>query len=181
MRLVLAASDRSGGSTSLFRTAARIAEASGAALHVLQTTWPMRTASVQPSAGESLPEAMRTLCGIEGPVEVDLCEKPLREAVLDRCVESPADLVVLESSGPYGGSLMAPHLDVVQIAVAFVAFVDSASVVTTGAEHDAHEWLGLDEAVARVAWPRARANLRDAHALLGSGDAGPVEDVLRVR
>ena len=72
-------------------------------------------------------------------------------------------------------------LDVVQIAVAFVAFVDSASVVTTGAEHDAHEWLGLDEAVARVAWPRARANLRDAHALLGSGDAGPVEDVLRVR
>jgi hypothetical protein len=36
------------------------------------------------------------------------------------------------------------------------------------------------EAAARFAWPRERRALEDAVVLLGTGDAGPVEDVLRV-
>jgi len=70
--------------------------------------------------------------------------------------------------------------DVVMIAVAFVAFVPLAGDVATAEEHQAHAWLPLNEAVDRIIWPRSRATLRDAHALLGGGDAGPAEDVLRV-
>lgn len=72
------------------------------------------------------------------------------------------------------------NLDVVQIAVVFVAFVALAGDVVTAEEHQAHAWLPLDEAIERLIWPRSKASLRDAHALLGRGDAGPAEDVLRV-
>jgi 8-oxo-dGTP pyrophosphatase MutT (NUDIX family) len=70
---------------------------------------------------------------------------------------------------------------VVQLAVVFTAFVAEPGDVTRGAEHDDHAWLTLDEALARLFWPRERSTLRDAHALLQGGDAGPAEDVLRVR
>jgi hypothetical protein len=43
-----------------------------------------------------------------------------------------------------------------------------------------HEWLTPDVALDRFVWPRERAALRDTLHLLRSGDAGPVEDVLRV-
>ena len=69
---------------------------------------------------------------------------------------------------------------VVQVAVVFAAFVDSTRPVTLGVEHDRHAWVTLDEALERLGWPRSRASLRDIHALLKGGDAGPVEDVLRV-
>ena len=68
----------------------------------------------------------------------------------------------------------------VQVAVVFVAFVADAGEVTLGDEHRDHVWLPLDEALTRFVWPRERSTLRDAHALLAGGDAGPVEDVLRV-
>ena len=70
--------------------------------------------------------------------------------------------------------------DVVMIAVVFVAFVPLAGDVVTAEEHQAHEWLPLDDAIERIIWPRSKQTLRDAHALLGRGDAGPAEDVLRV-
>ena len=73
-----------------------------------------------------------------------------------------------------------PKLDVVQIAIVFVAFVPLAGDVVTAEEHEAHAWLPLDAAIERLLWPRSKATLRDAHALLGGGDAGPAEDVLRV-
>jgi len=69
---------------------------------------------------------------------------------------------------------------VVQIAVVFAAFADSAVPVSLGIEHDRGEWVTVEEAIERLVWPRSRASLRDVQALLGSGDAGPVEDVLRV-
>lgn len=68
----------------------------------------------------------------------------------------------------------------VMVAVVFVAFVDSTGPLQLGEEHDAAEWLPLDAALERAAWPRTRQGLRDAHQLLRGGDAGPVEDVLRV-
>ncbi|MBK6841293.1 MAG: NUDIX domain-containing protein [Gemmatimonadetes bacterium] len=69
---------------------------------------------------------------------------------------------------------------VVQVAVVFAAFADSAVAPTLGAEHDQGEWVGVEEAMERLVWPRSRHSLADIRALLRSGDAGPVEDVLRV-
>ena len=62
----------------------------------------------------------------------------------------------------------------------FVAFVDADAAVQTGPEHDAHEWLPIAGALRRLAWPRERRCLEDAVQLLGTGDAGPLEDVLFV-
>ena len=71
-------------------------------------------------------------------------------------------------------------LQTVQLAVVFAAFVGEPGEVTLGPEHAGFEWLTVDEARARFVWPRERASIGEIVSLLGSGDAGPVEDVLRV-
>lgn len=71
-------------------------------------------------------------------------------------------------------------LETIQLAVVFAAFVAEPAEVTLGAEHQNHQWLSVDEAESRFIWPRERQALREIHQLLGAGDAGPVEDVLRV-
>ena len=73
------------------------------------------------------------------------------------------------------------RLSTVQIAVVFVAFAGLDDPVRLGAEHDAAEWLTPDEAMARLSWPRSIAALKDVVHVLHTGDAGPVEDVLRVK
>jgi dihydroneopterin triphosphate diphosphatase len=70
--------------------------------------------------------------------------------------------------------------DEVALVPVFVAFVAAEAVVRTGMEHDRHEWLTPAAASRRFAWPREVRALEDAVALLGSGTAGAVEDVLRV-
>lgn len=72
-------------------------------------------------------------------------------------------------------------MDVVQMAVVFAAVVLNTNNITLGAEHDAYEWLPYEEGMRRIVWPRSRHALRDIRDLLASGDAGPVEDVVRVR
>ena len=69
----------------------------------------------------------------------------------------------------------------VQLAVVFAAFVPEPANVVLGSEHQRFEWLDVDDARMRFAWPRERAALDEIVALLGGGDAGPVEDVLRIR
>ena len=69
----------------------------------------------------------------------------------------------------------------VQLAVVFAAFVAEPAHVTLGPEHKRFEWLDVADATARFAWPRERVALGEIVSLLGAGDAGPVEDVLRVR
>jgi 8-oxo-dGTP pyrophosphatase MutT (NUDIX family) len=68
----------------------------------------------------------------------------------------------------------------VQVSIVFAAFVVDAGDVSLGAEHQAHEWLTVDEAMRRFAWPKERDALSQIVQLLGGGDAGPLEDVLRV-
>lgn len=70
--------------------------------------------------------------------------------------------------------------DEVALIPAFAAFVGVEAAVRTGIEHDRFEWLPPAEARRRFAWPREARALDDAVALLGRGDAGAVEDVLRV-
>jgi 8-oxo-dGTP pyrophosphatase MutT (NUDIX family) len=69
---------------------------------------------------------------------------------------------------------------VVQVAVVFAAFVREESVVRLGDEHQRHEWLTMHDAATRLTWPREREALQHIAILLGGGDAGPAEDVLRV-
>lgn len=69
----------------------------------------------------------------------------------------------------------------VEMAVVFCAFAHSDAPITLGREHVDHEWLPLEQAADRYLWPRATQALGEIRKLLGSGDAGPAEDVLRVR
>jgi len=71
-------------------------------------------------------------------------------------------------------------LGVVQVAVVFAAFVTEDADVRLGSEHQRYEWLPMAKAATRFTWPREREALQHITILLGSGDAGPVEDVLRV-
>jgi 8-oxo-dGTP pyrophosphatase MutT (NUDIX family) len=68
----------------------------------------------------------------------------------------------------------------VQLAVVFAAFVTGDSVVL-GNEHDASEWLTVANAMRRFTWPREVEALGHVRRLLAGGDAGAVEDVLRIR
>jgi 8-oxo-dGTP pyrophosphatase MutT (NUDIX family)/energy-coupling factor transporter ATP-binding protein EcfA2 len=69
----------------------------------------------------------------------------------------------------------------VQLAVVFAAFVDEPAALSLGAEHQRAEWMSVDDALERFQWPREREALREIAHLLRTGDAGPVEDVLRVK
>jgi len=69
----------------------------------------------------------------------------------------------------------------VQLAVVFCAFVREPGAVTLGPEHALAEWLSVPAAARRFAWPREREALGHITHLLAGGDAGAVEDVLRVR
>jgi 8-oxo-dGTP pyrophosphatase MutT (NUDIX family) len=71
-------------------------------------------------------------------------------------------------------------LGVVQMAVVFAAFVREGADVRLGDEHQRHEWLTMADAATRFTWPREREALAHISILLGTGDAGPAEDVLRV-
>jgi dihydroneopterin triphosphate diphosphatase len=70
--------------------------------------------------------------------------------------------------------------DVLALIPVFCALVADGAVARVSAEHDACEWLPADRATERFGWPRERRALGDALALLGGGDAGGFEDVLRV-
>lgn len=70
--------------------------------------------------------------------------------------------------------------DEVALIPVFAAFVAPHTAVHLGREHDRFEWLSPAEAGARLAWPRERRALEDIVALLHGGDAGAVDDVLRV-
>lgn len=72
------------------------------------------------------------------------------------------------------------RLGAVQMAIVFVAFVAGSASPQLGVEHDLAEWMLPDAAAARLSWPRSASALRDAVQVFGGGDAGPMEDVLRV-
>lgn len=68
----------------------------------------------------------------------------------------------------------------VTLAVAFAAVVPAHAAIATSDEHDTAEWLTVPDAISRYAWPRSRTALAEIAYLLRSGDAGAVEDVLRL-
>jgi 8-oxo-dGTP pyrophosphatase MutT (NUDIX family) len=70
--------------------------------------------------------------------------------------------------------------DEIALVPVFAAFVDRDATVRLSAEHDRYEWLSPGAARGRFAWPRERRAIDDILILLGGGDGGAVEDVLRV-
>jgi 8-oxo-dGTP pyrophosphatase MutT (NUDIX family) len=72
------------------------------------------------------------------------------------------------------------RLNEVALVPVFAVFVDPNAPVRLGPEHDQFEWLSAAAANGRFAWPRERRALEDIVILLGEGNAGKVDDVLRV-
>jgi dihydroneopterin triphosphate diphosphatase len=70
--------------------------------------------------------------------------------------------------------------DVIAVVPCFVAFA-APGELRLSTEHDQAEWLPLDDAGARCSWPRGRRALEDIGVVFAAGDAGPLEDVLRIR
>ena len=62
----------------------------------------------------------------------------------------------------------------------FAAFVARDASVTLSPEHDRAEWMRARDAAGRFAWPRERRAVEDILSIVGGGDAGLLEDVLRV-
>ncbi len=70
--------------------------------------------------------------------------------------------------------------DVLALIPAFCAIVPAGTPATLSSEHDRGEWVAAEEAARRFTWPREKRALSDALQLFGTGEAGSVEDVLRV-
>ncbi|MDP3909248.1 MAG: NUDIX domain-containing protein [Gemmatimonadales bacterium] len=70
--------------------------------------------------------------------------------------------------------------DDVALIPVFAAFVARGAAVTLSAEHDRAEWLAPDAAAQRFAWPRERRALEDILSIVGGGEGGLLDDVLRV-
>ena len=110
---------------------------------------------------------------------IEPSEQPAGAAV--RELEEETGLVPLRLYNLSRVELFYQHrTDEVSLVPVFAAFVVPAARVRLGPEHDGFEWLSADSARARFAWPRERRALDDIVVLLGNGDAGPVDDVLRV-
>ena len=72
------------------------------------------------------------------------------------------------------------RIDEVALVPVFAAIVPEGVDIHLGAEHDRFEWLDAVQAEGRFAWPRERRALADLVALLAPGNAGAIDDVLRV-
>lgn len=71
-------------------------------------------------------------------------------------------------------------VDELAIIPAFAAMVAADAEPRLSDEHDAYCWLHPPEAARRFAWPRERRALDDVLSIVGGGDGGLLDDVLRV-
>ena len=130
---------------------------------------------LQRSLGTRCPGSWET---VHGHIESEGGESP--EAAAVREVREETGLTIDRLYNVTVQPFYLHRYKAVHLAVVFAAFVAEDAPVTLGPEHQHAEWLTIDEALARYAWPRSRAALNDIADLLHTGDAGVVEDVLRV-
>jgi 8-oxo-dGTP pyrophosphatase MutT (NUDIX family) len=71
-------------------------------------------------------------------------------------------------------------VDELAIIPAFAAMVAADAEPRLSDEHDACCWLPPADAARRFAWPRERRALDDVLSIVGGGDGGLLDDVLRV-
>jgi 8-oxo-dGTP pyrophosphatase MutT (NUDIX family) len=132
-----------------------------------------RVLTLKRGADTKRPNSWETVYG-----KIDAGDRPEQAAV--REVEEETGLEIEALYNLTVSSFYLHESQTVQLAIAFTAFVADDSAVTLGEEHQEYEWLSVDEASGRFTWPRAAHALADARHLFAGGDAGPVEDVLRV-
>ena len=133
-----------------------------------------RVLTLQRAADGKRPGSWETVYG-----KIDAREKPEKAAVRELREETG-----LEPESLYNvtvSSFYLPATNTIQMCITFAAFVSEDADVTLSEEHQRFEWLSLDDACERFTWPREAHALRDARHLLGRGDAGAVEDVLRIK
>jgi 8-oxo-dGTP pyrophosphatase MutT (NUDIX family) len=133
-----------------------------------------RVLTLQRAADGKRPGSWETVYG-----KIDAREKPEKAAVRELREETG-----LEPESLYNVTVSSFYLhatNTIEMCLTFAAFVSDDAHVTLSEEHQKFEWLSLDAACERFTWPREAHALRDARRLLASGDAGPVEDVLRIR
>lgn len=107
-------------------------------------------------------------------------ERPIAAALRELAEETGAAPVALYSLSRTEAFYL-HRTDEVALIPAFAALFDPGFEVVLSPEHDECTWLSIPDAMARLAWPRERRALADIEILLGAGDAGPLEDVLRVQ
>src|SRR3954447_10004267 len=110
---------------------------------------------------------------------IESAERPTRAA--ERELEEETGLIAARLYNLSRVELFYQHRnDEVALVPVFAAFVAHDAAVRLGPEHDAFEWLTPAAARGRFAWPRERRALDDIEILLREGDAGTVDDVLRI-
>jgi len=132
-----------------------------------------RVLVLQRGADTKRPSSWETVYG-----KIDARERPEKAAVRELREETGLEPDALFNLTVFSFFLHASQT--IQMAIAFVAFVPEESTVILGEEHQRFEWLSMDDACERFTWPRSAQAIRDAHHLLATGNAGPVEDVLRI-
>jgi dATP pyrophosphohydrolase len=125
------------------------------------------------AVGTRCPLAWETVHG-----RIEPAERPEQAAV--REVDEETGLSIARLYNVTTQAFYLHGMGAVQVAVVFCAFVDQLRAPTLGPEHGNAEWLDLHAARERLAWPREREALDHIRRLFATGDAGPLEDVLRV-
>jgi len=132
-----------------------------------------RVLTLQRAADGKRPGSWETVYG-----KIDAREKPEKAAVRELREETG-----LEPESLYNVTVSSFYLhatNTIQMCITFAAFVSEGADVTLSEEHQKFEWLSIDDACERFTWPREAHALRDARYLLARGNAGPVDDVLRI-
>ena len=132
-----------------------------------------RVLTLQRAADGKRPESWETVYG-----KIDAREKPEKAALRELREETG-----LEVESLYNVTVSSFYLHssgTIHMCITFAAFVADDADVSLGEEHQKFEWLSVDAACERFTWPREAHALRDARHLLARGNAGPVEDVLRI-
>lgn len=132
-----------------------------------------RVLTLRRAAGARCPGAWELVHG-----RLEPGERPAEGAVREVREETGMAVARLYSLGV--NPFYLPPWDTVQVAVVLAAVVDAPAAPVLGPEHDRARWCTPATALRLLAWPREHDAVRHALHLLRTGDAGPVEDVLRI-
>jgi 8-oxo-dGTP pyrophosphatase MutT (NUDIX family) len=132
-----------------------------------------RVLTLQRAADAKRPGSWETVYG-----KIDSGERAEDAAVRELTEETGLEVKALYNVTVQSFYLHNKHT--IQMCIVFAVFVADDADPTIGEEHQRFEWLPIDEACERYTWPREAHALREARHLLATGDAGPVEDVLRI-